>query len=99
MRVFFEGWYGGVWARATDWICKDLVCVELRIYHNSTRVDSPDVEKVFLLRLDNPEDIRIIDHSIIDCLAGLDEKRDLEGHLVPIKITIPTFMLGMLKGV
>ena len=89
MRTYFEGWYDGVYARATDWIRDNLVCVEIREYHKSTRVNSPDIEKVFLLRLDNPESVIKVQHTIVSYLSGRDEARDYKGHLIPINVTIP----------
>ena len=88
-RVYFEGWYKGAYIRAEDWYQDNLVYVNVRQYYGSTAVSRPDAEKSFLLHMEDPDRLADYDSTIADCLTTIDEKRDKDGHLVPIEITLP----------
>lgn len=88
-RVYFEGYYGRAYVKAEEWYTDGLVYVNVRQYIKSTNVSRPDVEKSFLLKLEKPERIIHYDHTISEYLAGLEEKRDADGKLIPIIVTLP----------
>lgn len=88
-RVFFEGWYSGVYAKAEDWLEDDLVYVNVRQYTKSTCSSRPDIEKSFLLRTDEPERLSHYAHTIVYYLSLLDEKRDSNHHMIPLSVTLP----------
>ena len=95
-RIYFEGWYYGAYVKAEDWYTDNLVYVNVRIYERNTAFDRPDVEKSFLLSVDDPERIAHYDHTIADFLIRHKEVRDPEHRLLPIKITLPVVDLGCL---
>lgn len=90
-RIYFEGWFHGCYVKAEDWYKDNLVYVSVRIYGKSTAVSRPDVEKSFLLQVadGNVERVSQYTHSIAEWLIGHEEKRDPQGHLIPITLTLP----------
>ena len=91
-RVYFEGWYSGFYdyyVKAEDWYKDNLVYVNLRGYAYGASLSRPAVEKSFLVRFDYPERIAHYDGTIAEILSNTDEKRDQEGRLIPISITLP----------
>lgn len=89
--IYFEGWFGGDYVIAQDWYKPDIAHIEVRQYINSTRTDSPDVVKAFLVRVDGGDlgRIRHYPASIARMLAMAKEKRDERGLLMPITIKLP----------
>lgn len=88
-RVYFEGWYSGCYVKAEDWYKDNLIYVNVRIYGKSTAVDRPDVEKSFLLSMDDPDRAASYDHSIAAWLIGHKELRDSDGQMIPISVKLP----------
>lgn len=88
-RVYFEGWISGCYAIAEDWYKDSLVYVNIKCYYKSTAVSRPDKEKSFLLKLDKPERVAEYKCSIVKFLEGAEERRDAEGHLIPLYVKLP----------
>lgn len=90
-RVYWEGWYSGCYVKAEDWNRDSLVYVNVRIYRESTAVDRPDVEKSFLLQASDGFPHRLANYrdTISQWLIGHEEKRDRDGRLIPITLTLP----------
>ena len=90
-RVYWEGWFYGCYVKAEDWYKDNLVYVNVRIYRESTAVDRPDIEKSFLLRESDGFPGRLVNYrdSISYWLSCHEEKRDRDGNLIPITLSLP----------
>lgn len=88
-RVYFEGWYNGAYVKAEDWYKDNLVYVNVRQYIKSTATSRPDIDKSFLLKVDDPNRLCEYDHTIADALTHMDEQRDGMGNMKIITITLP----------
>lgn len=89
--IYFEGWFGGDYVIAQNWHEPDVAHIEVRQYINSTRIDSPDVVKSFLVRVDGSElgRIRHYSASIAHMLSMAKEQRDERGMLKYVTIKLP----------
>lgn len=88
-RVYLEGWYSGVLIKVEDWYIDGLVYANVRQYFKSTATSRPDVEKSFLLKVDDPDRLPHYAYTLADCLSKMQEVRDKEGRLVPVSISLP----------
>lgn len=86
--VYIDGWFHGNHVTVEDWYKDGLVYANVKEYWKSTCVSRPDREKSFLLRIDRDR-INHYPATIADCLINLEEKRDGNGHLVPLTVKLP----------
>ena len=86
--TYIDGWFHGNHVTVEDWYKDGLVYANVKEYWKSTCVSRPDREKSFLLHIDRNR-INHYPASIAEILINLEEKRDGNGHLVPITIKLP----------
>ena len=86
--TYIDEWFHGCHVTVEDWYKDGLVYANVKEYWQSTCVSRPDIEKSFLLRIDRNR-INHYPASIAEMLINLGEKRDSDGHLVPITVKLP----------
>lgn len=84
-RVYFEGWYDGVFAKAEDWYKDGVIYVNLKHYRPGAALSRPTKECYFLVRTDAPERFEHYPHSIVTFLLRYGG----EGNLIPVEIKLP----------
>ena len=86
--TYIDGWFQGHHVTVEDWYKDGLVYAEVKMYWKSTCISRPDKEKNFLLRIDRDR-IHHYPASIANLLINLEEKRDGNGHVVPLTVKLP----------
>lgn len=84
-RIYFEGWYGGVYAKAEDWYRDGLIFVNLKYYRPGSALSRPAREQSFLVQVNAPERLAHYADSIV---AHLLQYGNTE-ILTRVKIRLP----------
>lgn len=98
-RMYFDGWYNGYKASAEEWYENGLVYINIQYIRPGGRVNDPAWEKSFLLNVNYKEEIRNYAHSLVNALSMMDEKRNGNGQLIPLKCELPKPLFGGLYNV
>lgn len=88
-RVYFEGWYGGIYAKAEDWYKDDLIFVDLKYYRSGSALSRPAREQSFLLQVNAPERLEHYADSIVRNLWQFSDA----SNLTRITIELPEINL------
>lgn len=89
-RVYFEGWYSGIYAKAEDWYEDGLIFVNLKHYRSGSALSRPTREQSFLLKVNAPERLEHYADSIVSNLRQFSDT----GNLTRIIIRLPEIDLA-----
>ena len=84
-RVYFEGWYGGIYAKAEDWYRDGWIFIDLKYYRHGDALSRPTREQFFLAQVDAPERLEHYADSIVSNLWQYSDT----GNLARITIKLP----------